>query len=156
MPGCFDALTANMNRDGFAAHMGDDARAVKRPAEALLAVVGDGLKARRGLALTPRLLRIYRDARGSSDKPPCNTHLHLQWPDKASGIGFLLGAGRSSVAAGVAAMAIAPARLTAGARPWRVRRAFLCVFVRSALTSFSVANVSVLEMDRINNVPRPR
>jgi uncharacterized protein (TIGR02453 family) len=115
--GFFEALGANMNRDWFAAHKADYEARVKHPAEALLAEVAAGLEARRGLTLTPKLYRIYRDVRFSRDKTPYNRHLHLQWSDKGAGLCFLFGASADYVCAGVGAMTIGPEKLPR----WRER-----------------------------------
>ncbi len=100
----FDDLAANNTRDWFAEHKPRYEAAVKRPAEALLATVGARLEAETGVAQTPKLYRIHRDLRFSKDKTPYNTHLHLQWSDKATGICHLFGASRAYVTAGVGAM----------------------------------------------------
>ena len=103
----FAALAQNNSRDWFAGHKSEYDRAVKAPAEALLGVVAEGLEARAGRPLTPKLYRIHRDLRFAKDKTPYNTHLHLQWADRAAGVCYLFGVSPDYVCAGVGAMAFA-------------------------------------------------
>ena len=100
----FDDLAANNSRDWFAENKPRYEAAVKRPAEDLLTALGAWLEAEIGAAQTPKLYRIHRDLRFSKDKTPYNTHMHLQWSDKATGICHLFGASRDYVSAGVGAM----------------------------------------------------
>jgi len=102
--GFFDDLAANNSRDWFTANKSRYEAAVKGPAKALLAVLGVRLEAATGARQTAKLYRIHRDLRFSKDKTPYNTHLHLQWTDKATGICHLFGVSRAYVCAGVGAM----------------------------------------------------
>lgn len=102
--GFFDDLAENNSRDWFNEHKPQYETRVKRPAKALLAEVGARLEATTGTAHTPKLFRIHRDLRFSKDKTPYNTHLHLQWSDKATGLCHLFGVSRDYVCAGVGAM----------------------------------------------------
>ncbi len=102
--GFFDDLAANNSRDWFTANKPRYESAVKGPAEALLAELGARLEGATGTALTPKLFRVHRDLRFSKDKTPYNTHLHLQWTDRATGICHLFGVSQDYVCAGVGAM----------------------------------------------------
>lgn len=102
--GFLEDLAANNSRDWFIANKARFEAEVKNPAEALLAVLGAKLEAATGAPQTPKLYRIHRDLRFSKDKTPYNTHLHLQWTDKATGIGHFFGVARTYVSAGIGAM----------------------------------------------------
>lgn len=115
--GFFDDLAADNSRDWFVANKTRYEAEVKAPAEALLEVLGARLEAATGARQTPKLYRIHRDLRFSKDKTPYNTHLHLQWSDRATGICHLFGVSRDYVCAGVGAMAFDKAAL----ERWRAR-----------------------------------
>ena len=102
--GFFDDLAANNSRDWFADSKPRYETSVKRPAEAMLATFGAWLDKETGAVQTPKLYRIHRDLRFSKDKTPYNTHMHLQWSDRATGICHLFGVSRGYVSAGVGAM----------------------------------------------------
>jgi uncharacterized protein (TIGR02453 family) len=100
-----DQLAANNNRDWFELHKSDYEAVIKRPAKALLDEIAQMLRREAGLTVTPKLYRVHRDLRFSRDKTPFNTHLHLQWTDRAAPIAFVFGASQSYVSLGVGAMA---------------------------------------------------
>ena len=109
--GFFDDLAADNSRDWFAANKARYERAVKDPAEALLAEIAVQIATATGAAPETKLYRINRDLRFSKDKTPYNTHLHLQWSDPATGICHLFGVSRAYVCAGVGAMGFDKAAL---------------------------------------------
>lgn len=103
--GFLDRLAANNNRDWFNEHKSDYEAAVKRPAKAFLDEIEQSLRREAGLSVVPKLYRVQRDLRFSRDKTPYNTHLHLQWTDRATPVTFMFGAARTYARLGVGVMA---------------------------------------------------
>lgn len=149
--GFFDLLAANNDRAWFAAQKPDYEAAVKRPAEALLDTVDGWLACETGAALTPKLYRIHRDVRFSKDKTPYNTHLHLQWSDKATGICHLFGVSRDYVCAGVGAMVFDKRALTR----WRAQVAGAAGVGLAARLDGLLAQGHRVDLPELKRVPAP-
>ncbi len=96
-------LAANNSREWFQANKGRYDARLKRPAERLLADVGDWLAGQVGTAPRRKLFRPHRDLRFSEDKTPYHTHLHMMWslPD---GRAWMLGISTDYATAGAGVM----------------------------------------------------
>lgn len=75
----FADLQANNTKEWFETHKARHADRIRKPAEALGAVMAAELGRLTGRALQPKVYRINRDVRFSKDKRPYNTHLHMLW-----------------------------------------------------------------------------
>jgi uncharacterized protein (TIGR02453 family) len=86
----FQELTANNNREWFAAQRSDYDEYVLRPAQLFVIAMGKRLqRLTPGITANPRtdgsLFRIYRDTRFSPDKSPYKTHLGIYfWEGKGA------------------------------------------------------------------------
>ncbi len=147
----FDDLAANNTRDWFAENKPRYDDAVKRPAQALLDVVGARIAAETGAVQVPKLYRVHRDLRFSKDKTPYNTHLHVQWSDKATGMCHLFGVSRNYVCAGVGAMGFDKRALGA----WRNRIAAADGAGFAALVDALKAAGFRLDPPALRRVPAP-
>jgi uncharacterized protein (TIGR02453 family) len=75
----FTELQADNSKDWFEAHKARYTERIRKPAEALSAVMAAELDRLTGRVLSPKVFRINRDVRFSKDKSPYNTHLHILW-----------------------------------------------------------------------------
>ena len=88
-------LTANNDRDWFAAHRDAYEATIRQPGEAFVEAMAPRLSAIAGQPMSGKIFRIHRDVRFSKDKRPYNTHLHVAFLPATgagpTGSGFYLG-----------------------------------------------------------------
>lgn len=75
----FAELQADNSKDWFDAYKARYTDRIRKPAEALGAVMAAELGRLTGRTLASKVYRINRDVRFSRDKTPYNTHLHMLW-----------------------------------------------------------------------------
>ena len=100
-------MEANNRKDWFEERKAFYQTSIKKPAELLLEVVGDGLTRKTGEQMRGKLFRIHRDVRFSKDKTPYKAHLHLMWrPETEGAPAWFFGASPSYVILGMGLMAL--------------------------------------------------
>ena len=67
-------IKANTKRDWFAENKSRYERALKQPAEAFSVAMAAALERATGVAVRPKIFRIYRDVRFSKAKSPYKAH----------------------------------------------------------------------------------
>ncbi|MEZ5767267.1 MAG: DUF2461 family protein [Paracoccaceae bacterium] len=123
--GFFDDLAADNSRDWFAANKARYERAVKAPAEALLAEIAVQIATATGAAPETKLYRINRDLRFSKDKTPYSTICTCSGATRRPGSATCSGSRAPTSAPASARWVSTRRRSTVGATGSRARRAWV-------------------------------